>query len=211
MKTDVTNIYSDLTGRVTALEEADKFSAYHGLSNKSAMHLRLLTEEAVSMVNGILDGFTGKLWFESDKTKDGLLCRIWLTADKDASLEQEEELLSVSTSGKNERSRGIIGKLRQLIRISLQQTDNSARSENDSVMDAWYQMGTYPEGVNYNSDFNSGFWSLERYRKSVEELGDDCFEENDELEKSIIAKLSDDVKVGLISGKVEICIEKKIK
>ncbi len=54
MKTDVITIRSDLDGSDLALMTAEKFSEYHDITGKDAMHLRLLTEETVSMVHGIL-------------------------------------------------------------------------------------------------------------------------------------------------------------
>ena len=53
------------------------------------------------------------------------------------------------------------------------------------------------------------FWSLADYRKKVENA-DAAESERDELEKSIVAKLADEVKVGIRSGKAEVMIEKLI-
>ena len=55
-------------------------------------------------------------------------------------------------------------------------------------------------------------WSLESYKKSVEQAstGDAAAKEAwDELEKSIVASIADDVKIGVSGNTVELIIEKK--
>ena len=61
-------------------------------------------------------------------------------------------------------------------------------------------MGCYADPTGY-----SNAWSLSNYRSGTKEET----KEWDELEKSIIAKLADDVIVGIIGEKVEIVIKKK--
>ena len=85
MKTDVIRIGSDLSGRREALDEAERFAAYHHLTGRNATHLRLLTEETISMVHGILKGFEGDFWIESEKVSHGRRCRIYVAADTSVS------------------------------------------------------------------------------------------------------------------------------
>ena len=207
MKTDVITIHSDLSGREEALEAAERFAAYNGITGKDAMHLRLLTEETVSMINGILDNFTGEIWLESKKTKNGLLCLICLSANKQANRAQEEHILSVSTSGRNESSKGIAGKIREVIRHSLQASSTEDEAFLQSISDACMSIGmcsgtsTLPmPGVDY--------WSLQFYRQKIAEQKVEKAEEWDELEKSIISNLADEVKVWLRSDSTEVVIEK---
>ncbi len=203
MKTDVISLYGDLGGQSKAMAETEHFSEYLGLTGKTAMHLRLLTEEAISMVHGIVQDFEGSFWLESEQTEKGTLCRICVTADVDVSDGQEAKLLDVATSGKNEAAKGIIGKIRQVLRWSLQHTDDE-----DLVKQSWYEMGAYgPHATSVQAV--GSFWSLADYRKKVENA-DAAESERDELEKSIVAKLADEVKVGIRSGKAEVMIEKLI-
>ena len=53
----------------------------------------------------------------------------------------------------------------------------------------------------------SGEWSLVNYRKTAVSGTDEW----DELEKSVIANLADDVTVGIIKGKVEIAVKKSFE
>ena len=201
MKTDVISIYGDLNGQNAAMQEAEHFTEYLHLTGKNAMHIRLLTEEAVSLVHGIIQDFKGDFWLESEQTEKGLHCKICVSANADVTDGQEEQLLAVSSTGKNEDAKGIIGKIRQVLRWSMQHTDDE-----EMVRQSWYTMGCY-EFHNASSTAVNYCWSLANYRSNVED-NPQAGEERDELEKSIIAKLSDEVKVGIRSGKAEVIIEK---
>ena len=208
MKTDVISIYGDLHGQSAAMQEAEHFTEYLHLTGKNAMHIRLLTEEAVSLVHGIIPDFKGNFWLESEQTDNGLLCRICVSADANVSEGQEEQLLAVSTSGKNEDAKGIMGKIRQLFRWSMQQADAEAFAQSTAGT-SWFEMGCYGSHINTSAALDY-YWSLSNYRSKVEDNPQTGGEERDELEKSIVAKLSDEVKVGIRSGKAEVMIEKYI-
>ena len=203
MKTDVISIYSDLRGRAEAMHEAERFAAYNGLTGKPAKQIRLLTEETISMVDGIVSAFRGDFWLESKKTKDGLRCRICLSANVEVSDGQEDALLGVSTSGKNEDAKGILGKIRQVFRWTIQQNTFDPAVES-SPLDVWYEMGTNHDPMMHGS---ADYWSLQQYRRSVQAKQESA-EAWDELEKSIIANLADEVKVGIRSERAQVIIEK---
>ncbi|MBR1765378.1 MAG: hypothetical protein IJ746_08300 [Ruminococcus sp.] len=206
MKSDVIRIQSDLTGREEAMQAAESFIRYNGFEGKNAMHIRLLTEELVSMVHGIMDKFAGDLWFESNKTAEGISCNICLSANKSADPSQEEQMLSVASSGKNENAKGILGKIRESFRVSAQHSADGVYLEQYSALNNWYGMGAH------RTEYSAGgqYWSLRSYRENLPDKKA-AAEEWDELEKSIIAKLADDVKVWLKSTTTEVVIEKLIK
>ncbi len=211
MKSDVISIHSDLRGTEEAMKAAEGFIRYNSFKRKNAMHVRLLTEELISMVHGIMDNFKGDLWFESDRNKDGsTLCRICLSAKRSADPKQEEQLLSVSTSGKNESAKGVLGKIREVFRVSAQYSDEGVfLSDYQTGPASWYSMGVMNNGVPTGYDMER-CWSLRSYRKNLPEDHSAAAEEWDELEKSIIAKLADDVKVWLRNNSTEVVVEKKI-
>ena len=208
MRTEEFKITDELEGKEEVLIGAEKFSAENGLTGKSALHFRLLTEEAVSMVNGIMDDFVGKLWFESERTEKGLVCRIHLSADKGADSRQESLLLSVASSGKNEGSKGILGKIRELFRINRQIMSESGYMPN-TYPESWYDMGYCGSALNTGAAMSYGFWSLTAYQNNLADVKDEAAEAWDELEKSIITKLADDVKVWLKKDSTEMVIEKQ--
>ena len=201
MKTNVIRIKSDLTGKAEAMQEAERFAVYNGLTGKDAMHIRLLMEETVSLVDGIVKGFSGSFWLESAPTGTGILCRICVAANVTVNDGQEEQLLGIATSGKNEDATGLLGKIRQIFRWTLQQTDAEAEVISGAVS-PWYSMGM-------QRDFSEqDYWSLQQYSQQVRNQNES--EAQDELEKSIIAKLADEVKVGIRSERAQVVIEKFI-
>ena len=172
------------------------------------MHIRLLTEESLSAVHRIMDNFECGLWFESEKHKDALLCRICLSADKPVSFEQESQLLSVSTSGKNEASKDILGKIRELFRINAMYADNTGYMTEYMSENAWYGMGFPQFGAEQADDqLIEHCWSLTSYKNSLNNTAE---EEWDELEKSVIVNLADEVKVWFKINSTEITIDKNI-
>ncbi len=207
MKSDVIQVYSDLKGRAEAMKTAESFAAYNGFTGKKAMHVRLLTEELISMVNGIMDSFSGNMWFESEKTDKGIMCRICLSARKSADILQEGQLLGVATSGKNENAKGILGKIREAFRISSQYSTDGVYMSEYSALNGWYSMGAHRCELSGGSSVEQ-YWSLMNYRNNLPSEKNKAVEEWDELEKSIIAKLADDVKVWLKSATTEVVIEK---
>jgi len=203
MKTDSIKIRSDLTGREEALAEAERFVAYCGITGKYAMHLRLLTEETISMVHGILSNFEGDFWIESEKCSGGRYCRICVAADIAVSESQEAELMQMSSSGKNEEAKGFLGVIREIFRWSVQRTSENPQNIGTAA-DIMYNMGI---DAAMGKD---AFWSLQQYRASLkqhvqEEQGRQAW---DELEKSIVANLSDEIKIGITEERATVIIER---
>jgi len=209
MKSDVIQIYGDLTGSEKTIQAAEKFIQYNNFTGKNAMHIRLLTEELVSMVHGIMDHFKGDLWFESEPDEEGVLCRICLSTFKSVNEQQEEQFLSVASSGKNENAKGILGKIREAFRVSTMYSTGGSYMNEYAAANYWYNLGAY-SGDLTASAMGTQYWSLQNYRSNLpsEQSAGEAW---DELEKSIVAKLADDVKVWLKTDTTEVVIEKKIK
>lgn len=204
MKTDVIRICSDLRGRQEAIEETERFAAYNHITGKQAMHMRLLTEETVSMVHGILSGFEGDFWIESEKRKSGRLCRICVAANASVSESQETELMRISSSGKNEEAKGFLGAIREIFRWSVQSTEENRKNTGSTAVDVMYRMGT-PAAAE-----EEAFWSLQQYRASLEQhtQEEESRQAWDELEKSIVANLSDEIRIGITNERATVIIER---
>ena len=207
MKTDVITINSNLESIDLTLEMGEKFAAYYGITGRDALHLRLLTEEMNSMIHGILEEFTGNFWLESEKTKKGLLCRICLSAEKQLNKKQESHMLSVASSGKNENAKGIMGKISELLRRSLQTATEEDDEFLNDMADAWMSSGSIRNSF---ASPGEAYWSLQTYRNNISFQKHVKEEEWDELEKSIIAKLADEVKVWLDADTTKVVIEKLV-
>ena len=91
-----------------ALEQAEKVAAYKGLKMKDALHLRLLTEEMMGLMRSITGEREGIFWIEDE---DGEY-RLHLQVRTLLNSEEREQLLAVSSSGKNESAKGIMGRIR---------------------------------------------------------------------------------------------------
>ena len=92
MKTDVIVVSSKGKQIETALEQVEKVAAYKGLSLKSTLHLRLLTEEMMQMIRSITGEPEGEFWIED---RDGEYS-LHLKVATRLSIEKREQLLSVS-------------------------------------------------------------------------------------------------------------------
>lgn len=193
MKTDVIAITSEGNNIEAALEQIDKVAAYKGLSPKDAISLRLLTEEMTAMMRAIAGGVNGEFWVED---RDGVY-ELHLLVRSLVDDDMRKQLLAASSSGKNEASRGFMGKIRSFF-----EPTSSVPMFSGGIGGGTPQMhGAYT-------------WSMEDYRdqlRQYKELNDRKGQEAwDELERSVVAKVADDVKVSIHGRTVEMTIIKRI-
>ena len=113
MKTDVIVVSSKGSQIELALNQVDKVAAYKELTQKDALHLRLLAEEMMAMMRSITGETQGKFWIED---QDGVY-ELHLQAATRMTSTKREKLLSAATSGKNESAKGFMGKLRDFFAI----------------------------------------------------------------------------------------------
>ena len=202
MKTEIVSIFSSGDGRNEALELAERTGAYCGLDNKSVLRLRLLSEELIELIRSLSSDLRGDFWLE---TKDKNV-EIHLKTEIPMDLQTRNELLAVSSSGKNSAAKGLIGKIREMIAIkTLPENPDSKYMEQQALgfLSLGYQMGTYGAGT-YS-------WSMNTYISQIDKADfniDETKEAKDELEKSIVANLADEVKVNIVNSDVEATIYK---
>ena len=193
MKTDILMISSDGTNMDSALAQVDKVAAYKGLSSKNALYLRLLVEETMAMMRAITGSVNGEFWMEDEDQLYTLHLKVSTLMDENA----REQLLAASTSGKNEATRGFMGKIRSFFEPSSSVPMFSAGLGGGSP-----QM------------YNSYAWSMEDYKDQLrqyrEQNQNGAKEAWDELEKSVVGHLADDVKVSIRGRTVEMTIVKKL-
>ena len=205
MKSNICTLNKDLTCLEAVLAEVEKVTAYNGLEAKKALRIRLLAEELCGMLPGLVENFSGKFWAENEDGNYEL--HVELKAD-DMSLDLRDELISVSKSGKNAAATGIMGKIRAVAEtMLLSAADPTIPVPNGEFCDCnGFNMGfgymdptiMYETGYVYT-------WSLYNYKAAVEENKDEAY---DELERSIVAKLADDIIVGVRGKNVEIVVKK---
>ncbi len=194
---------------VAALEMADKFIRTQGLTGKDALHLRLLAEETLGMVQAMTGDFKAIFWIECDE----LEYRIRLTAKTNMDLKKKNDLLSVSTSGKNAAVKGFMGKIREIIEnSSLNYTDvmKFQQEYGSGYVDYGFMGLDRQEGMSVG--MNQYVWSLKNYRTALEDAAkrhEPAKVAWDELEKSIVASLAQDVIVGVKKNRVDMIIIKR--
>lgn len=195
-----------------ALKMADDFIAEHNLTKKDGIHLRLLMEETLGMFRALTGDFRSLFWIEEENNE----VRIRITAKTEMDPEKRDDLLAVSSSGKNAAVKGIMAKIGSVFENALMDFDYALKLTQEyggGAMDYGYLgLGMNAEMVSLAQ--SQYVWSLENYRKSVEEAAEEKeepLEEWDELEKSIVANLAKDVTVGIKKDQVDLSViwEKK--
>lgn len=190
MNSDVVHISGKGVGVSEALDVTERVANYASLDRKEAIRLRLIAEE----MTGMLQAVTGEPEADFSIEADGKTFILHLDARTVMDYRKKEKLLSVSSSGKNEAARGFMGKIRTLFDNSF---DASA---------GWYGDGT-GIGAAIVGDIDAvspAVWSLSQYKANVKAASKK--EEWDELEKSVVAKLADEIKVGIKNDTVEMTV-----
>ena len=202
MKTDIISVSSSGARMETALEQAGKVATYQGLSQKGELHLRLLTEEMMGMMRSITGETEGLFWIEEE---DGLY-QLHLQVDTRLNSVKREELLAASSSGKNISARGFTGWLRDIL-------DRQADEDVAAFTSPLYLPGMME--MEHSAPLMCEWeWSMERCENELaERIKEDdpvAREARDELEKSIVAKVADEIKVSIRGRKVELIVCKKL-
>ncbi|MBP5655428.1 MAG: hypothetical protein J6X33_07920 [Clostridiales bacterium] len=196
MKSDVIRVTSDGGGVSKAIEQAEAVAAFKGLSKKDALHLRLLAEEALGMLQAISGGCTADFWIEDEKE----FTTVHLKSMLGVTSELRDALMSVSTTGKNIAAKGIMGKIREAFERAMEPSDAEAESVVSPDI-------LYPNVDTVSAGVTAGYiWSLTSYRTEVKDAPK---EDWDELERSIVANIADEIEVGVREGSAELVIYKK--
>ena len=177
------------------LNESERVAVYAGLNKKQTLQLRLICEEIYGMLPNIIDDYSGDFWIECENGECKVNAQINIP---DLTAEEKESLIQVATNKKNAFAVGIVGKIRSAIENLF-----LGREYWDT-----YDMSTlFNESVQYNVGIVPMYsWSLNNYRNTVKQENE---EDWDELEKSIIANLADDVIVGVKGKQASIVVVKK--
>lgn len=197
MKSNVCKIENGTRDLEAILKESERVAEYNGLSHKQALQLRLLCEEIDGMLPNIVDDFEGELWIDFE---DGV-CKVNVSVQfPEVNADKKAELISIAKDQKNAAAVGIVGKIRNAIENFFLDEDMMTAV---TISTRPYSLATgYSDGVDYDY-----LWRLEEYRKSVKK--EEQVEAWDELEKSVIASVADDVIVGVRGKRAEIVIMKK--
>ncbi len=199
MKTDVILVSAKGAQMEKALAQVDKVADYKDLSPKNKLHLRLLTEEMMGMMRSLTGESEGSFWIEDSDSVYRLHLEVVTSMDSS----KREQLLAASSSGKNESARGLMGRLRDFF-------DRGADEDIATISGSMMMQGMYDYSSTPSLDWE---WSMLRYEEAlsaqVRENRAEAKEAWDELEKSVVAHVADDIKVSIRGRRVEMIIEKK--
>ena len=197
MKSNVCKIEKGIGSLVEILKESERVAEYNGFTHKQSLHLRLLCEELDGMLPNLINDFEGCLWIEYDEG----VCKIKVSIRiPEFNTDKKNELIAIAKNKKNAAAVGIVGRIRNSIEnIFLTEGAGDAFCVSP---DPVYMASGYTEYTDY-----SYLWSLEHYRTTVK--ADKKAEAWDELEKSVIASVADDVIVGVKGKQADITIVKK--
>ena len=189
------------------MEVTEQFAQYLELEKKQRFYLNILVEESLGMIGMIAESFKGEFWIEGEKGENSeihLQFRTYLDAEK------RKELLKVATQ-ESEKSTGFMNRLRGVIESCLYAALEDEEEETQTVSRP--SAAYVPRGVVLPTAISSGcVWSMEEYRKGMEkaENTDKTAKESwDELEKSIVANIADDIRVSMKGATVEMVIKKR--
>ena len=197
MKSNVCKIDNGIKDLESILQESEKIAKYNNLTHKQAMHLRLLCEEVDGMLPKIIDDFEGDFWIEFENN----VCKMNVTIElKDFSIEKKKNLIEVATNKKNAAVKGIVARICSAIEDYFLNDGNYAPF--DMNPSSYYLPSEHCPSGDYMY-----IWGLGQYKNTI--IQEEQKEAWDELEKSIIASIADDVIVGVKGKKASIVIIKK--
>jgi len=200
MKTDVIRVSSKGNQIEKALGQIEKIAAYKELTPKNTLHLRLLTEEMMGMMRSITGETEGEFWVEDQDGEYQLHLRVRTRLNAD----EREQLLAASSSGRNELAKGLMGRIRDFFDWG---SDEYLGTMTSSLM--------LPDIYEHSSSPALDMeWSMVRYESAlsgrIAQNDAAAIEAWDELEKSVVKHVADDVKVSIRNGVVEMTILKKL-
>ena len=203
MKSNVCKIENGTKDLAAILRESEKVAAYNELTHKQTLQLRLICEEIDGMLPNIIDDFNGDFWIDFE---DGV-CRVNVSLRfNEFTPEKKEELVGISKNKKNASAVGIVGKIRSTLEDVFLVED--AFGGGDMSLESRYFVTEYYAGIDHYSGMDyASIWSLEQYRSTVKKEAKT--EAWDELEKSVIASVADDIIVGVKGKCADIVVIKK--
>lgn len=200
MISTVCTIVGNGNGIEEALNETEKVAAYEKLNKKDTLQLRLLAEELTGIMRAVAGDFTARFWLETK----GSNFRLYLEADTCLTQLEKEQLVSVAKNDFLEPATTFMGKIGRIFETLLKNYDETNRYSLESGVMLPYSEGMASSVLSENEIMR---WSLEKYKTaSVSSPASDGW---DELEKSIVANLADDVIVRVKNKKAEIIVCKK--
>ncbi|WP_026518690.1 hypothetical protein [Butyrivibrio sp. MC2021] len=203
--TDYMFIESDHMEEERIAERAEELISDLDLKKKDKLHMKLLFEETIGMLQAMVGNYHVALYMERYKNE---AC-IKLTAKTEMDADKKKSLIEVSKQHKNMFVKGFMDKVSEVIENGLLNYDNVMKLEQQYGLNmvGYGAMGVYS---NMDGFADAGvMWSLAEYKQALMDAsgGDEgAGEAWDELEKSIVASLAKDVLVGVKGDRVDMTL-----
>jgi len=153
----------------------------------------------MGLMRSITGEKSGQFWVEDE---DGTYM-LHLLVDTRMNTVKREKLLNTSTSGKNAYAKGIMGRLRDFF-------DRNADQDIVAFTNPIMMSGVYDNAQDILHDVE---WSMVKYRDDIYSTRDENAEHAaawDELEKSVITHVADEIKVFIHNQQAEMVVYKKL-
>ena len=200
MRTDVIVVSSRGAQMEKALNQVEKVADYKELSPKDALQLRLLTEEMMGMMRAITGETEGEFWIEDEDSVYQLHLRVKTRMNS----EKRDQLLAASSTGKNESAKGLMGRLLDF--FDREMDEDIASLGSPLVLPDMFE--------NSSASTLDWEWSMSAYQSRLSTMLDEqnssAKEMWDELEKSVVTHVADDIRVSIRGQQAEMTILKKI-
>ena len=190
-------IKADGRGMQEAIEMTERFGKACSLQKKEVLRLRLLSEEALGMIRGILQNSDASYHISRIKHTYYLHLKSGINTDDT----QRRQLLSVSSSGQNAAPMGLMDRISYMIRSS----------QHERVASPYMFMMNLGMSSNEATEGLLASWSLQQYREALldhKEKNSEAAEAWDELERSIVASIADDISVKITKSSVTMIVQK---
>ena len=199
MKTKKIFVNSKELGMKDALAMTEGLGMEQELEVKQLRRLILLAEELFGMLRSISGVLEADYWVEYE----GKSFEIHLKSNVELNDDLRKAFLAVSSSGENSAAKGFMGRLKVLIAEALFANGDQSSPMLLSGLSMGLMSMASPTAGGRSMSY---MWSL---RKFEDESKKDTENETwDELEKSIVANIADDVSVKIVGTNVEIIVNK---
>ena len=194
-------------GMQEAIDETAALGTECGLEKKDTLRLRLLSEELFGLMKSVVGNVSGHYWVDQEDQ----LFAIHLETDV-ASMDREmrRQLLSVSSSGQNAAATGLIGKIRDMISVMMLPREGGRNEAAAPLPGSVGANGAVGSSGAQAGNGGSYVWSMQKHKAETSQESDSSDDSSwDELEKSIVSSIADDVSISIDGTTVQITIIKQ--
>lgn len=177
-----------------AIQEAERYSGSENLGKAMKLRIRLLSEELISMMRGLPNMKNGQFHIR----RDGSDYEICFEADAKINKETRNSLVGVSSSNLNEAYTGIGGMVTQAIDSMMLMSINDKNGVSKASMNAM------EESIGKADDDYKWSYNIYKEKEMQSQLEDDNSVNPEELGKSVLTKMSDDIRISVRTKHVSI-------